>query len=974
MSESNNVVHQDANYDPDVFDPEGDVLTTDHLHAFMEEGRPMLNNYVRHVKVGGGQHGDVYLCHRINSKLPPSHPERRLPVAMKSVKRNNPRAEKMKMLQSHRMPTSAHVSLADKLNTTEAKIRKEIAIMKKLRHPHVVRLYEVIDDRMKEKIYMVMEYLGGGEVKWRDNHNNPVLTISQTRRIIRDAVLGLEYLHHQGIIHRDIKPANLLWTEDRRQVKIGDFGVSHFSYAQRLAAAGGKDDTHDANDPILLDDSNLSRRAGTPSFLAPEVIFEHTVGVPGSISSRNQSPSSSQTSSTASATIQPIPGALKRPEITKAIDVWALGVTLYCLLFGTTPFSTEQNEFALYDCICNDKWKLLPTMGYDQVPTGAPGVDAGTTGTSADASKGTSTSEDPAGIIDLLDHFLQKDARARITLDEVKLSQRYEWLLADLNNPEYWLRVTSPTKEKISVSRGEASDAMTKVVFQWRWGNRIARGVSSLFKGSARPTGAARGAHLTPNGTRAALGAPADSLGRSSRWNPRERVNSQASSSTAVLLGKTKGKDKGKAKDDSLRSKTPVPVQTPTPKPSKKALKDQEGQQQLPQRTLNGKASTMTSSSRVASGSSTATTNTNGMRSKPWWRELKYIITWSPKKFAPLPPEQEKQRQPSPHEKTPRHLALPPFHQPAHDPPSYHHHHHHHLPAPYTAPVSLGNSADATPTTLTLAGESGEPMLIMPPSTRRSEEALRMYGASSMMNAADSDADSSSGVGPGANPVLTAARRASSWGQDGDVKEEFELESVRSVGAELNELVMNVGAGGVQPEDQRPTAVGVVGGGVGAFGMLGVAGPGPSTMQHASSNARLTPILKPDAPMTDLERYGEPVIDDSSTIGSGRGGRSSGSSVEGDEGVRWRREDDEGTHEDERGYRRRTDNDDDHYHEEFSDDGEEDDDDDHSSEHVVTFSPRRRPTAAFDSPPGANDEVQIPPLEFKHQQQQAQHA
>ncbi|KAJ3477601.1 hypothetical protein NLJ89_g12409 [Agrocybe chaxingu] len=142
--------------------------------------------------------------------------------------------------------------------------------------------------------------------------------------------------------------------------------------------------------------------------------------------------------------------------------------------------------------------------------------------------------------------------------------------------------------------------------------------------------------------------------------------------------------------------------------------------------------------------------------------------------------------------------------------------------------------------------------------------------------------------------------------------------------------------------------------------MLGVAGPGPSTIQHANSNTRLTPILKPDAPMTDLERYGEPVIDDSSTIGSGREGRSSGSSVEGDGGGRWRREDHEG-------YRRRTDDDDDHCDEELSDD-------DHSSEHVVTFSPRRRPTAAFDSPPSADDEVQIPPLQFNHQQQQPQHA
>ena len=130
---------------------------------------------------------------------------------MKSVQRVNEREEKHRRLQQGHLPKSPQaVSAVDKVNHTEAKIRKEIAIMKKLRHPHVVRLYEVIDDRMREKIYIgalfynpfsltshhdspVMEYLGGGEVLWKGPHKNPLLTIDQTRRIMRDAVLGLEY-------------------------------------------------------------------------------------------------------------------------------------------------------------------------------------------------------------------------------------------------------------------------------------------------------------------------------------------------------------------------------------------------------------------------------------------------------------------------------------------------------------------------------------------------------------------------------------------------------------------------------------------------------------------------------------------------------------------------------------------------------------------------------------------------------------
>jgi serine/threonine protein kinase len=387
---------------------------------------------------------------------------------MKSVRRDNPRAEQFKRLRQQRLPTSAHTPLSDRLNTTEAKIRKEIAIMKKCRHPHVVRLYEVIDDRMKDKIYMgqsiisppsrllwvnigwhrhwvlprpvatiflwatfgtyctfrsVMEYLEGGEVNWRNQNDEPILKVEQTRRIIRDAVLGLEYrtspptsssecffqlrdtVHHQGIIHRDIKPANLLWTKDRSHVKIADFGVSHFSYAQRLAAAG-KDGVSldDPEDPILLDDSDLTRRAGTPSFLAPEIVYEHTYEAP--------STPPSECSGTPSLSTR------KRPQITKAIDVWALGVTLYCLLFGKTPFiadpATPANEWSLYNSICNNDWAADETMGSDQIPTGGRHP--------------VSEKTEGGMVLHLLDHFLEKDVKLRITLEEVKVRTSFSFL------------------------------------------------------------------------------------------------------------------------------------------------------------------------------------------------------------------------------------------------------------------------------------------------------------------------------------------------------------------------------------------------------------------------------------------------------------------------------------------------------------------------------------------------------------------
>lgn len=225
-------------------------------------------------------------------------------------------------------------------------------------------------------------------------------------------------VHHQGIIHRDIKPANLLWTADRRQVKIADFGTSHFSYTL-LLAGGGMD--RGVEDPIPHDDSELLKRDGTPKFMAPESVYEHTFDHPGSLSLGDivSAASSSIPQVPTSQSLSSTPHS-RRPPITKAIDVWALGVTLYCLLFGKTPYLSDpaagNSEWSLYNAIANHDWNVEETMGADRVPSGGRHPSGKDTEGSA--------------VVGLLIRLLEKDPKDRITLEQVKVRTFYFFHLA----------------------------------------------------------------------------------------------------------------------------------------------------------------------------------------------------------------------------------------------------------------------------------------------------------------------------------------------------------------------------------------------------------------------------------------------------------------------------------------------------------------------------------------------------------------
>ncbi|CAI9263859.1 unnamed protein product [Lactuca saligna] len=128
-------------------------------------------------------------------------------------------------------------------------IKREIATLKILKHPNVVRLHEVLAS--KTKIYMILEYVNGGEL-FDTIASKGKLPESNGRKFFQQLIDGVSYCHDKGVYHRDLKLENVL-VDAKGSIKISDFGLS-------------------ALPQHLRDDGLLHTTCGSPNYVAPEIL------------------------------------------------------------------------------------------------------------------------------------------------------------------------------------------------------------------------------------------------------------------------------------------------------------------------------------------------------------------------------------------------------------------------------------------------------------------------------------------------------------------------------------------------------------------------------------------------------------------------------------------------------------------------------------------------------------------------------
>ncbi|KAK9290307.1 hypothetical protein L1049_008474 [Liquidambar formosana] len=165
-------------------------------------------------------------------------------------------------------------------------VKREISIMRRLCHPHIVKLFEVL--ATKTKIYFVMEFAKGGELFAKVAKGR--FSEDLSRRYFQQLISAVGYCHSRGVFHRDLKPENLLLDENW-DLKVSDFGLS-------------------AVTEQIRPDGLLHTLCGTPAYVAPEILAKK--GYDGA-----------------------------------KIDIWSCGIILYVLNAGYLPFN-DPNLMVMY--------------------------------------------------------------------------------------------------------------------------------------------------------------------------------------------------------------------------------------------------------------------------------------------------------------------------------------------------------------------------------------------------------------------------------------------------------------------------------------------------------------------------------------------------------------------------------------------------------------------------------------------------
>ncbi|KAF8393041.1 hypothetical protein HHK36_021282 [Tetracentron sinense] len=177
-------------------------------------------------------------------------------------------------------------------------VKREISVMKMVKHPNIVVLHEVMAS--KSKIYFAMELVRGGELFSKIAKGRFREDVART--YFQQLISAVDFCHSRGVYHRDLKPENLLLDDDGN-LKVTDFGLSAFS-------------------EHLKQDGLLHTTCGTPAYVAPEVIG-------------------------------------KRGYDGAKADLWSCGVILFVLLAGFLPFQ-DDNIVAMYKKIYRGDFKFPP--------------------------------------------------------------------------------------------------------------------------------------------------------------------------------------------------------------------------------------------------------------------------------------------------------------------------------------------------------------------------------------------------------------------------------------------------------------------------------------------------------------------------------------------------------------------------------------------------------------------------------------